>query len=155
MRWPRSLTRADSSPAPSRVKRASVRRISWVPRFRRKAVILSGGGVREAGVAAVEGPRRRRCSQERDRKFLQRSSAAVLAKTIFGFLVAQSFTGSFDSADSPLRRESAPLRMTGLEDVKCEIPISLPLPLARPAFEPAPRLGPAPHWGSRRRLCRQ
>jgi len=175
MRWPRSLTRADSSPAPRRVNRASVSRVSCALRRKKKAlvipsvlpasggigresqdpVILSAGGVRFANAGVVEGPRRRRCSQGRIKEFFQRNLAHSPSGMPFGFLVAQSSVGSFDSADSPLREEYAALRMTGRSDVKCGIPISLPLPLVRLAFEPGPEPAPGPRWGSMPQPCRR
>src|SRR5580658_4844932 len=155
MRWPRSLTRAGSSPAPSRVKRASVSKVSCAPRLRKKDVILSGGVVREADLAAVEGPRRCGCNQECTREFCQRSPAYVLAKMPCRFVVARSSTGSFDSADSPLRGESAALRMTALSGVKPEVPINRLLPRVRLAFERGLRRALALSLGSRLRLCRQ
>jgi len=87
------------------------------------------------------------------------------------FFVAQSAARSFDSADSPLCGESAPLRMTGLagvkceesaavrmtglSDVKCGMGISRLLPRVQRAFERGLELAPAPRWGSALLPCPQ
>src|SRR5580704_14059602 len=105
MRWPRSLTRADSSPAPKRVTTASVSKISWVPRLKEILVIPRSASDEKSAASLDEGelqvPRFARDDKNKE------------------------FAGTLAS-----------------------IPISLPLPPVRLAFEPGPEPAPGPRWGS-------
>ena len=77
----------------------------------RRSVILSGGGVREATDAVVEGPRC--CQFNREASGNSHSqSCGQPGENAFSHHRAAIIAWSFDSADSPLRGESAALRMT-------------------------------------------
>src|SRR5580704_1352674 len=105
MRWPRSLTRADSSPAPKRVTTASVSKISWVPRLKEILVIPRSANDEESAASLDEGELQVRRFARDDKN--------------------KEFAGTLAS-----------------------IPISLPLPLVRLAFEPGPEPEPGPRWES-------